>query len=310
MRFRLMIACLSCLVLLLSAMPGGVSGQGAARPRVALVLKNRANPFFIEMEKGARRAEEQWGVQLVVKTPPKETSVEQQINIIEQLVRDRVNAIVVTPVDSVLVVPALKKARDAGIVVVDVDTLLDEKAQRDAGMVPVPFVSVDNESGAYKAVKYLTDKAHGPVEAVIVEGIPSASTARDRKRGAMRAFAEVPRVKVVASETAHWKIDEARDLVKRLFAVHPNIKVVFCANDMMALGAIRHLEEAGIKDVKVGGYDALDDARAAIRAGALTVTVDQQAAEQGATGVAYAARALKGEKLPPQTLLETRLVTQ
>jgi ribose transport system substrate-binding protein len=306
-----MMAWLLCVVPWSCALPGAASAQSAAQPRVALVLKTRANPFFVEMEKGARRAQAQWGVQLVVKTPPQETSVEQQIGIIEQLVRDRVDAIVITPVDSVRIVPALKKARDAGIVVIDVDTRLDAKAQRDAGMAPVPFVSVDNEAGAHKAVKYLTEQVRGPAEAAVIEGIRRTSTAQDRQRGALRAFADSGgRIKLVASETANWKIGEAHEVAGRLFAAHPRIKLLFCANDLMALGAIQYLQEAGIKDVKVAGYDALDEAREAIRAGALSVSVDQQAGEQGATGVAYAARALKGEKLPPETMLETRLVTR
>jgi ribose transport system substrate-binding protein len=303
-------AALACIALLSGWAPQHASGQASAPARVALVLKTRTNPFFVEMEKGARRAQAQWSVELVVKTPPQETSVEQQINIIEQLVQERVQAIVVTPVDSVRVVPALKRARDAGIVVIDVDTRLDAQALREAGMAPVPFISVDNQAGAYQAVKYLARQVRGTAEAAIIEGISGTSTAQDRKRGAIQALAEVPRIKLVAAESANWKIEEAHEVAKRLFATHPSIKVLFCANDLMALGAIRYLHEAGIEGVKVAGYDALQEAREAIQAGTLAASVDQQAGEQGFTGVAYAARALRGEKLPAQTLLDTRLVTR
>ncbi len=69
-----------------------------ARPRIALVMKTLTNPFFIEMEKGARRAEqEEQELDLLVRTAAQETSIEQQIGIVDQLIRDRVAAIVIAP---------------------------------------------------------------------------------------------------------------------------------------------------------------------------------------------------------------------
>jgi ribose transport system substrate-binding protein len=95
-----------------------------------------------------------------------------------------------------------------------------------------------------------------------------------------------------------------------LFARHPNIGAVFAANDMMALGVIRFLEETGRTGVLVAGFDALDEAKAAIEAGKLQATVDQQAAQQGYLGVEYAVKALQGKTLPAVTLIDTQLITK
>ena len=114
---------------------------------------------------------------------------------------------------------------------------------------------------------------------------------------------------MVALESANWKIDEAYDVAKGLFAREPGISLLFCANDMMALGALKYLQESGKQGVKVASYDALDEAREAVKAGTMAVTVDQQAAEQGYQGVLAAMRALKGEQLPEMLLVDTRLVT-
>jgi ribose transport system substrate-binding protein len=282
----------------------------APRPRVALVMKTLTSPFFVEMEKGARRAETELGVDLVVKTAAQETSIEQQIAIIDQLTRDKVDAIVIAPGDSYRLIPGLKKAQDAGIAIVNVDNRLDPEAATKAGLTNVPFISVDNRKAVYQATKYLTEGVRGPTQAAIIEGIRSASNAEDRKQGALQAFAESPNVTVVASESANWKIDDAHDVAHKLFTAHPRIRLLVCANDMMALGAIRYLQEADIRGVKVAGYDALEEARQAMRSGALAASVDQQAAEQGFLGVAYAVRRLKGDKLPSDTMLETKLVTQ
>lgn len=277
--------------------------------QIGLVMKTLTNPFFIEMEKGARRAEKELGVTLIVKTAAQETSIEQQIQLVNDLVAAKVDAIVIAPGDSQSLIPILKKAAGAGIKIVNIDNRLDPAALTRAGMGDVPFVSVDNDAGAYKAGKFLADTATTPTQAAILEGIRSADNARQRMEGARRALTESKQVKLVASETANWKIDEAYAVTKTMFAKHPNIGLLFAANDMMAIGAIKYLQESGRTKVSVAGYDALAEAMAEIKGGRMAATVDQQAAEQGYKGVALALQLIKGAKVPTMTLIDTRLVT-
>lgn len=272
-------------------------------------MKTLTNPFFIEMEKGARRAEKEFGISLLVKTAAQETSIEQQIQLVNDLIAAKVDAIVIAPGDSQSLVPVLKKASDAGIKVVNIDNRLDPAALKAAGMGDVPFVSVDNEAGAYKAGKFLADGVTAPTKAAILEGMRSADNARLRMEGAKRAFAENKNVKLVASETANWKVDESYQVTKQIMAKHPDIQLLFAANDMMALGAAKYLQDAGKTKVKVAGYDALPDALTEIKAGRLGATIDQQAAEQGYQGVVLAMRLIKGEKVEALNLIDTRLVT-
>ncbi|KFE58429.1 sugar ABC transporter substrate-binding protein [Hyalangium minutum] len=277
--------------------------------KVALVMKTLTNPFFVEMERGARRAEKELGLELLVKTASQETSIEQQIQIVEELIRMKVEAIVIAPGDSQRLVPVLKAAQDAGIPIINIDNRLDPEALKKHGLIRVPFVSVDNAKAAYESARFIARQVSKPTQAVILEGIRSADNARQRKEGAERAFKENPLIRIVAMETANWKIDEGYEVSRKLFMAHPDITLVFCANDMMALGALKYLKEAGKQGVKVAAYDALDEARAAVKAGTLAVTVDQQAAEQGYRGILLAHRALEGESLPEVTLIDTRLVT-
>ncbi len=277
--------------------------------RIALVMKTLTNPFFIEMERGARRAEKELGVELLVKTASQETSIEQQIQIVEELIQLKVDAIVIAPGDSLRLVPVLKAAQDAGIRIVNIDNRLDPESMKKNGLSDVPFISVDNEKSAYASARFIAQQVQKPTEAAILEGIRSADNARQRKSGAERAFKENPLIRLVASETANWKIDEGYEVTKRLFAEHPNLGLLFCANDMMALGALKYLEDSGRQGVKVAAYDALEEAREAVQEGRLEVTVDQRAAEQGYQGVLWAMRALKGEALTDVVLVDTRLVT-
>lgn len=281
-----------------------------AQYQIGLIMKTLTNPFFIEMEKGARRAQSELGVKLVVKTGAQETSIEQQITIVEEMITAGMDAIVIAPGSSTELIPVLKKAQDAGIVVVNIDNRLDAALSEELGLVDVPFISVDNEQGAYLSAGCIVDKIDGPANVAILEGIREAKNAQDRKAGAERAFAETPQITVVVSETAHWKIDEGYAVTKNIFEKHPDITGVFAANDMMGLGAIKYLEENGRQDVLVAGYDALEEAVAMVAEGKMLCTIDQQAAEQGYLGIQYAVRALDGETLPAETMVDVRLITQ
>lgn len=272
-------------------------------------MKTLTNPFFVEMEKGARRAEKELGINLTVKTAAQETSIEQQIQLVEDLIAAKVNAIVIAPGDSQRLVPALKKAQDAGISIVNIDNRLDPEAVQQAGMAPVPFISVDNEAGAYKVGQFLTQGVTKPTEAAILEGIRSADNAKQRAAGARRGLMENPHVKLVASEAGNWEIDEAYKVTRQMFTQHPGIKLLFASNDVMAIGALKYLQESRRQGVKVAGFDALDEAVAEIRSKRLAATVDQQASEQGYQGVALALRLTQGSTVPSVTLIDTRLIT-
>lgn len=293
--------------------PGAGADRGAKeppRPAVGLVMKTLTNPFFIEVERGARDAAKDLGVDLVVRDAAQETSIEQQIAIVDDLVGNGVDAIVIAPGDSGRLIPVLKKAIDRGTVVVNIDNALDPALAKSFGLPEIPFISVDNEAGAFKATEALAAARPAGGEALIIEGIRDSENAEARRRGARRAFEAAGDVRVVASESANWKIDEGYAVTGRAFSANPAIKLVFAANDMMALGAVRYLEETGRDDVLVAGYDDLAEAERAILAGDLVATVDQQAAEQGYLGVDYAVRLLRGEQVPAVTLLDTVLVTR
>jgi ribose transport system substrate-binding protein len=281
----------------------------SSTPRVALIMKTLTNPFFVDMEKGARKAQQEGRIELRVRTATQETSIEQQIQLVANEIRDQVQAIVIAPGDSMRLVPILKKAQDAGIQIVNIDNRLDAATMAGQGMKPVPFISVDNEKGAYQATRFVVDRIHAPTEVALVEGIRSANNAELRKRGAERGFRSNPQLRIVAQESANWKIDEAYGVTRALFKAHPGIGVLFCANDMMAIGAVKFLQETGRSQVRVIGFDALDEARKAVRAGQMAVTVDQQPDQQGYLGVQTALRMLHGERVPMELVVETRLVT-
>ncbi len=275
---------------------------------IALVMKTLTNPFFVEMERGARRAEKELGANLIVKTGAQETSVDQQIAIVEELIKRKVDAIVIAPASSVDLIPVLKKAQDAGISLINIDNRLDQDVAKKVGLLDIPFISVDNEKGAYLAAQVIGERLTTEADVLVIEGIRTAKNAQDRSRGTLRALKEKPNIRVIAVDTANWKIDEAYEVTKRWFAQHPSIAAVVCGNDMMALGALRYLRESNRNDVVVGGFDALEEARKAVNEGRMLVTVDQQADMQGYQGVKMAWQKISTGPVSAETLIDVKLI--
>jgi ribose transport system substrate-binding protein len=278
---------------------GGSGSSG--RPRVALVLKTLNNPFFIDMQRGARDQAKTMNVDLVVQAADRETDVERQMQIVENLIQSGVNALALTPSGSREVVPAVGKANAANIPVVIVDTRLDSKAATDAGVKTASFVGSDNHRGGQIIGEYL----------VKVEGIPGHETGDSRVRGFREAVGNTPGIAIVASQTANWERDQGFNVFQNILQAHPEVDTVFACNDIMALGAVEAIASAGrTGKVRVLGFDAIDDGRRAILEGRMDATVAQFPDEMGRTAVETAVKAFKGEPVPPNISVRIELVTK
>src|ERR1051325_10675432 len=121
------------------------------KPRIALVMKSLANEFFSTMADGAKKhqAAHAADYELIVNGIKNETDLAEQVSLVEQMIARQVNAIVIAPADSKALVTVLKRAKEAGILVVNIDNKLDRDVLQQAGLV-IPFVGPDNRAGARK----------------------------------------------------------------------------------------------------------------------------------------------------------------
>jgi ribose transport system substrate-binding protein len=310
MKVRSVIALIAIASLPLSGCNRGAPAADA-KPRVALVLKTLNNPFFIDMQRGAEDAARRLNVDLVVQAAERETDVDKQMQIIENLIQARVGALAITPSGSREVVPAVGKANEAGIPVVIVDTRLDSKAAADAGVRTASFVGSDNYRGGQIIGEFLVKASGGNAKVAILEGIPGHDTGDQRVRGFRDATKATPGVQIVASQTANWERDQGFTVFQNMLQANPAIDTVFACNDMMALGAIEAIRSAGrTGKVRVLGFDAVEDARKAIAAGTMAATVAQFPDEMGRVAVESAIKALRGESVPPESGVRIELVTK
>lgn len=279
------------------------------KPVVALVPKVTTNPVFAAVEQGARQAEKDYDIKLLVRTPAQDTSVDQQIQIIEDLIQEGVDAIIITPIDSKELIPVLKKAQDAGIVVISAISTLDTDRMAQVGMDPIPMISIDDEYAAYLSASYLVKDVVTPTKAAIIEGYPGASNTRVRTAGAMRAFAENANITVVNTIPANWRIDDAYTAMETIFRAYPSVRLVFVESDLMTLGALEYLNDVHRTDVKLTSINAIPQALEVLTESNFIATVDTKSYEQGYLAVELAVKKMRGEDVPLENQVEVELVT-
>jgi len=280
------------------------------KPVIALIMKSLANEFFKTMEDGARahQAKHSADYDLIAEGIKDELDVNRQVQLVEQMVARGVDAIVLAPADSKALVAVCKRAQDKGVIIVNIDNKLDDAVLADQGLA-VPFVGPDNRAGAKQVGDYLATLLEPGDAVAIVEGVPSAFNAIQRKLGFEDAMREAG-MNIVTSQSAGWEQARANQVVSAMITSHPELKAILCANDSMAQGAISALRAAGkLGAVKVVGFDNISAARTLLNEGALAATADQHAADLAVFGIEYALEMLQSGASPADRETPVDLIT-
>ena len=160
-----------CAGLLSACKPASSSSAPSGKPRVALVMKSLANEFFQTMAEGAKKhqAAHAGDYELLVNGIKNETDLAEQVGLVDQMVSQGVQAIVIAPADSKALVTVLKRAKEAGVLVINIDNKLDADTLKQAGL-SIPFVGPDNRAGAKAVGEVLAKKLKMGDEVAIIAG--------------------------------------------------------------------------------------------------------------------------------------------
>lgn len=292
----------------------GSTGAGdtddGEQPTVGLVMKSLGNPYFQNMRAGAEKYDES-NDDFTLKSVgiQSETDIVGQVEAVNNLVAQGVDAIVIAPADSRALIPPLKRAADQGIEIVNIDVKLDDEALASAGL-DVPFVGPDNADGARQVGMVLADEIGANGKVVMLEGVQGAANAEQRKQGFEKAIAD-GELDLIASATANWETEQANTVFTNLLAAHPDIQGVMAANDSMALGVIAALQAAGkTEDIQVVGFDNLPEVQPHLDNGSLLATLDQFGSKQAVFGIDIALDLLNGESADEWVKTPIELVTR
>jgi len=277
-------------------------GRAAKAWRLALIVKTRNNPFFDPMIKAAEAEAAALGVALETHAPAQETDKERQFGMVQDVLAKSVDAILIAPADSAGIVPALRQAMDMGTLLINLDNRVDAAAAAGASLRLGAYVGADNEEGGRLAGEEMAAALQAGGKVAVLEGIRGADNAEARKRGFTAGVGG--RLETVASDTAEWDTQRAYAKFQAMLAAHPEIQGLFCANDKMALGALKAIAEAGKKGrIAVVGYDNIADVRPYLDAGEMRATIEQHPDLMGKYGVRAAVGLLEKRIEPGREFL-------
>ncbi|MBL4883812.1 MAG: sugar ABC transporter substrate-binding protein [Planctomycetaceae bacterium] len=287
------------------AEPGTLKTENSEtkKPRIALIMKSLANDFFSSMADGAEKhqAENSETYDLVVNGIKNETDLSRQVALVEEMVASGVDAIVIAPADSKALVPALRRALQAGVIIINIDNRLDREILAQE-KISIPFVGPDNKKGARKVGDYLAEKLKPGDAVAILEGIRTSFNGIQRRLGFEEAM-QAANIKVIESQSAQWEMSKANTIAISMLSEHPEIKAILAANDSMALGAIAAIKTAGkAGQVQIVGFDNIPAIQAAMRDGKVLATADQHGDKLAVFGIEYALKLIED----PQAEIEDR----
>ena len=256
--------------------------------KIGVSLSTLNNPFFVSIREGVEEVAKNENVETVITDAQNDSST--QNNQVEDLITQGVDLIVINPVDSTAISTSVQKANEANIPVICVDRKSDEGEL-------VSFIASNNVEGGKLAGEYILEKVGENAEVIQLEGIPGASSTRERGEG----FSEATdgKINLLASQTANFDRAEGMTVMENLLQAHPDVKAVFCQNDELALGASEAIKASG-KDVTIVGFDGNYDALKAVEEGSLSATVAQKPQEMGKLAIETALKYLKGEQVEEQ----------
>ncbi|MCT9076484.1 ABC transporter permease/substrate-binding protein [Streptomyces fulvoviolaceus] len=275
--------------------------SAAANPKVGLALSTLNNPFFVQIQAGAKAEAKKLGVDLTVTDAQNDAS--QQANQLQNFTSSGLDSIIVNPVDSDAASNSVNAADKAKIPVIAVDRGVNE-ATVDA------LVASDNVAGGELAAQTVAEKLGGEGKIVILQGQAGTSAARERAEGFAKGLKAYPGIQVVAQQPADFDRTKGLDVMSNLLQAHPDVQGVIAANDEMALGAIKALGSKAGKSVSVVGFDGTPDGLKAVKDGTLYASVAQQPTQLGKIAVDNALKALQGEKVEQTVKVPVKVVTK
>jgi len=286
----------------------GCSRQGEApqaKPTltIAVVPKAVAFDFWLSVKAGAEQAAKENGVKVLWKGPSDERDVAGQVAILEDTINSGVDAIVMAACDSKALVSVVKKARQAKIPVIAIDSGVDDPS--------VPLVATDNLKGASEAAKALAGLLGDKGKVGLIPFVAGALTSTLRERGFKEEVARHPGMKLVS--TLYSQSDAARGMAvtEDMLAATPDLGGIFAANEPGAIGAARAIEQRGLAGrVKLVAFDAAESELQALRKGTIQALIVQNPFKMGYEGVRLAVQAAQGKEVPKRVDTGVTVVTK
>ena len=243
--------------------------------KVGFAQMESNNPWRIAETKSFHDTAESCGWNLIATDAA--GSAAKQVADVDSMIAQGIDVLFLPPREEKPLLPAVMKARAAGIPTFLVDRSVDSAVAK-PGEHFVSFLGSDFIDQGRRVAEWTLANFEGEKGVIVeLEGTTGSSPANDRRKGFDDVMADADTMTIVASQSGDFARDKGRQVMETLLQAHPDVNIVYAHNDEMAIGAIQALKLAGRKpgeDVLIVSIDGTRDALKAIVAGEMGVTVE------------------------------------
>ncbi|WP_436025917.1 sugar ABC transporter substrate-binding protein [Trinickia sp. LjRoot230] len=261
---------------------GALNAHAADKVVVGLITKTDTNPFFVKMKQGAEAEAQKDGVELRTAAGKFDGDNASQMTAMENMTAAGAKAILITPSDTKAIVPAIKKARAAGVMVIALDTPTDPQDATDA------LFATDNFKAGTLIGEYAKAALGGkPAKIATLDLAPGISVGVLRHNGFLKGFGvKEGDASIVCSQDTRGDRAKGQTAMENCLQKAPDINVVYTINEPAAAGAYRALKAAGKeKDVLIVSVDGGCEGVRNVQAGQIAATAQQYPLTMAALGV-------------------------
>ncbi|MBR0368377.1 MAG: sugar ABC transporter substrate-binding protein [Clostridia bacterium] len=266
-----------------------LSGAALAEGKLGFLPPAMTSPFYASCIEGATPVADALGYELEVLAPPSEDDYATQTSMMEDFITQGVKGIAVCGINLDALIPAIKKANDAGIPVVMFNTITELD-----GVDVYAYSGYNQYNGGAKIADWVNEKMNGEAVVAIIEGLPSDYTTQRMGGFVDKCKESYPGITVVATQPGDWVREKGMNAAMDMIQAHPEINVIYGLSDEMALGAVQACKQLNRDDIICVGLDGNPNAKEAVKAGELDGTLDCGPVAIGANAIKALADAIDG----------------
>jgi ribose transport system substrate-binding protein len=284
-------------LVLLSALALSGKVAVAAGKEIAVIVKTSNSNYWQNVNKGAQAAiKARPAYALTFQGPASESAIADQVSMVENAVNRKVAGIVLAPSDPYALVPAIKKAWEARIPVVIIDSVIADAGKR----YYQSFVATDNEAAGAQSAMALISRIGTTGKIAVMSYVAGSGSEVGRVGGFLKYIEKNSQLKIVGTYYSQSQMATALNQTMDVLASHPDLKGIFGANEPTAVGMGRALAQSGKAGKVVGvGFDGNADLREFVKSGTLYATTVQDCYSMGTVGVETVIQVIEGKKVRP-----------
>lgn len=279
--------------------------QKRTKKLIGVVPKATSHLFFMSIHAGALDAARDFSVDILWNGPREETEFSRQIEIVDSMVAQRVDALAISATDHTALVAPVKRAMDAGIPVTVFDSGLDLTGY-------VTFVATDNYGAGVIAARQLAGLVNGKGKVAELMHKPGGMSTGDRERAFEATMAkEFPSIQLVDRRYGMADRAKSRDAAENILTAHPDLDGLFASAEANSLGAMQAIKVRGLSGkIKLVTFDFSDEHVAALKDGTINVMLVQDPYRIGYEAVHSLVMKLNGQTPPVQMDLKARVIVK